>query len=257
MAQSTPGDPGPGPYSGAGSRAPSRGGPRRSRFRSGAVRSRGRAPPGTHGPTSVPTAPPLKHRNTPCRSSSNDHRRRPRPVSVAHPQADEVLFQGICLHTASLGRYFFWFLISMLGGTLAWALGHIELMAKLPLWVLGFAGFPGVLYTFLKHVTTKYKVSRKRIEYERGILSKTVDSLELWRVLDVKYQQNLIDRIFGNAKITLIGTDQTDPELVLYGLPNHRKLFEELRESVQAARHTSRPMELVGQDGLEGGIEAM
>jgi hypothetical protein len=36
-----------------------------------------------------------------------------------------------------------------------------------------------------------------------------LDHLELWRVLDVRYERNLIDQIFDNAKIILIGTDQT------------------------------------------------
>ncbi|MCA9698301.1 MAG: PH domain-containing protein, partial [Myxococcales bacterium] len=47
------------------------------------------------------------------------------------------------------------------------------------------------------------------VETEHGVLSKTVDSLELWRVLDVKYNQSLIDRIFDNGRITLVSTDQS------------------------------------------------
>jgi hypothetical protein len=48
----------------------------------------------------------------------------------------------------------------------------------------------------------------------------------------------------------LIGTDQTDKELRLHGLPDHRVLFEKLRDAVQLARHTSRPMEVVpGHEG--------
>ena len=101
----------------------------------------------------------------------------------------------------------------------------------------------------MRHITTRYKITLRRVEFERGVISKEVDSLELWRVLDVRFSAGLLDRIVGNATVTLIGTDQTDPALELYGLPNARKLFEDLREAVQAARHTSRPMELVGQEG--------
>jgi hypothetical protein len=169
----------------------------------------------------------------------------------ANPGAEEFLYVGTMRHSASFGGYLKWFLVTVAGGAGAWGLGQIEFFANLglPLWVLGFIGVPGMFWTFLRHITTKFKVSRRRVEYERGVLAKDVDSLELWRVLDVRYKQNLIDRMLGNARIILIGTDQTDPELELYGLPNHRQLFEALRDAVQAARHTNRPMELVGQDG--------
>ncbi|MCA9713066.1 MAG: PH domain-containing protein, partial [Myxococcales bacterium] len=112
-------------------------------------------------------------------------------------------------------------------------------------------GTPGLLITYLRQVTTKYKLSSRRIETEVGILLKKVDSLELWRVLDVRYEQSLIDRIFGIAKIELISTDQTDKQLVMHGLPNHRELFEKLRDAVQYARQRGRPMELVGSDGMD------
>ena len=169
--------------------------------------------------------------------------------SAGRTAGDEILYEGIARHTASIGGYLKWFLASVAGGVGAYFLGKIDFFSTWPLWVLGFVGFPGLLWTFLRHITTRYKIDYRRVEFERGVIAKDVDSLELWRVLDVRFSAGLIDRIFGNATITLIGTDQTDPEMELYGLPNARKLFERLRDAVQAARHTSRPMELVGQDG--------
>jgi uncharacterized membrane protein YdbT with pleckstrin-like domain len=124
--------------------------------------------------------------------------------------------------------------------------------------LFGLVGLPGLLWQWLVHRGRKYKVSRRRVETERGVFSKAVDSLELWRVLDVRYEQSLLDRMLGNAKITLIGTDQTDGSLVLHGLPDHRRMFEQLRDAVQVTRHTNRPMELVpGQEGMHHVHEMM
>ncbi len=181
-------------------------------------------------------------------------RAQPPEGSVAkHP--GEYYFEGRAKHTAKFGTYLLWFFVCILGGALAYGLNQIEVIRELqwPLWVLSLLGTPMLLVTYLRHVTTRYKVGARRIETEKGILIKNVDSLELWRVLDVRYEQSILDRIFGIAKIQLIGTDQTDSTLEMHGIPNHREVFEKLRDAVQHARQTSRPMELVdgGGEGLE------
>jgi len=175
------------------------------------------------------------------------------PVGAKAPAGrDELFFNGIAKHSVSLRGYLFWILICIAGGVLGWLLMKIDALAQWPLWLLSLGGLPMLLVTYLRHITTKFKITGRRIEVEKGILSKRVDSLELWRVLDVRYEQSLLDRIFGNGKVTLYGTDQTDPMIALHGLPKHRELFESLRDAVQTARMTSRPMELVsGSDAVE------
>ncbi|MCH9682432.1 MAG: PH domain-containing protein [Deltaproteobacteria bacterium] len=169
--------------------------------------------------------------------------------STAGPHSD-VLYEGIARHSASLGGYIRWTFVLIAGTTIGILLQQIEFFASWPLWLIGLLALPGMLLVFLRHTTTRYKITLRRVEYEKGIITKNVESLELWRVLDVRYTQSLVDRMTGNGRITLIATDQSDPELLLYGLPEHRKLFEQLRDAVQAARQTSRPMELVGQEGF-------
>lgn len=167
--------------------------------------------------------------------------------SMAQPGSGEVLFEGIAKHSASIGGYLKWVFVSLVFGAIAIAINQFK-PGLLPGWALGLfwlVGLPGLLWTYLSHVSSKYKITPRRVETEHGVLAKKVDSLELWRVLDVEYTQSVVDRIFSNGKIKLISTDQTSPELVLHGLPKHRELFEHLREAVQAARHTNRPMELV------------
>lgn len=174
--------------------------------------------------------------------------------SSPQPVTDEVLYEGIAKHSANIGTYLMWLMVCVIGGVIGWGLLHIDALKGYPLWVLSLVGVPMLLWSYLVHIKYKYKVTRRRVETERGVLTTRLDTLELWRVLDVRYERNLIDQIFDNAKIILIGTDQSDPSLILYGMPNHRQLFERLRDAVQFARHTNRPMELVpgnhaGHDG--------
>jgi uncharacterized membrane protein YdbT with pleckstrin-like domain len=163
---------------------------------------------------------------------------------------NEILYQGIARHSASIGGYIRGGVVCFLGGVAAWLLGKIDALADVHLWPLIFIGIPMITLTYFRHTTTKYKVTTVRVETEKGILSKTLDTLELWRVLDIKYSQSVLDRILGNASIVLIGTDQSDPELNLHGLPDHRALFEKLRDAVQEARRRGRPMEMVGGEGF-------
>lgn len=165
-----------------------------------------------------------------------------------------MLFAGTARHSSQLTTYLKWVLVSLLGGVAAYFLKDLEFIKDngIPVWVLVLIGIPGMVWTYLKVVTTKYTIDRRRVELEEGVVTRRVDSLELWRVLDVQYEQSLLDRLTGNAKIRLMGTDQSHPTLELHGMPAHRQLFNDLREAVQTARHSNRPMELVGGGGGEG-----
>lgn len=176
------------------------------------------------------------------------------PAGSTGATESQVLFSGTARHSASLVSYLKWVAVCLLGGVAAYLLKDLEFISSrnIPVWVLVLAGIPGIVIVYLRVATTKYTVDHRRVETEEGILTRRVDSLELWRVLDLQYEQSLLDRMTGNATIRLISTDQTNPTLELRGMPGHRPLFNELREAVQNARHGNRPMELVGGGGGEG-----
>ncbi len=45
----------------------------------------------------------------------------------------------------------------------------------------------------------------------RGLMSKSIDTLELWHVDDIKFHQSFFDRMFGVGDITVISHDDTTP----------------------------------------------
>jgi hypothetical protein len=174
----------------------------------------------------------------------------PSPAGARPQVPDQILYEGPARHSVRLGAYFKWIAVCIVGGGAAWGLGQVQALEAYPRWVLVFVGFPGLAWTYLVHVTTRFKITNRRVEMESGVLAKELKSLELWRVLDVGFRQSLVDRFFGNARITLVGTDQSDPELMLHGMPDPRKLFESLRDAVQEARRAGRPMEMVAGEGF-------
>lgn len=82
----------------------------------------------------------------------------------------------------------------------------------------------------------KFRVTNTVIEYERGVLSKRIDVVQLWRVRDVVYKQTLIDRILGIAHVEVIAQDATNPDMEIVGMPASRQLFENLRDSIEIQR---------------------
>jgi membrane protein YdbS with pleckstrin-like domain len=88
----------------------------------------------------------------------------------------------------------------------------------------------------LSRRSTKFRVTSTAIEVEKGLLSKRIDVLQLWRCRDVRYRQKLTDRIFGIAHVEVFAQDQNTPHLEITGMPASRQLFEQLRDSIEIQR---------------------
>ena len=82
----------------------------------------------------------------------------------------------------------------------------------------------------------RFRVTNTVIETERGIISKRIDVLQLWRCKDVQYKQNIVDRVLGIAHITVFASDATTPTIEIVGMPASRQLFEQLRDSIEIQR---------------------
>ena len=98
----------------------------------------------------------------------------------------------------------------------------------------------GAIVFFGIHLYRKskvYRVSTTNIETERGILTKKIDVLELWRCRDIRYRQHILDRLLGIAHIDVFTADVTTPHLVILGMPASRQLFEQIRDSIEIQRH--------------------
>ncbi len=160
----------------------------------------------------------------------------PFPAAPHKPADDreEIYFEGSPLLRADIFKLALWALIAavLLAIPIAWV---ILKPGTMPWWVwliaivlaLLAAGWPVLLIKSIR-----YRISNYRIDYERGILSKSIDTLELWHVDDINFHQSLLDRIFNVGTITVVSRDDTTPNLRLGGVPNPRPLFESLKQRV-------------------------
>lgn len=96
----------------------------------------------------------------------------------------------------------------------------------------------------------KYRISNYRIDHEEGLLSKRIDTIELWHVDDVDMEQSLIDRMMGVGTITIRSNDATTPILPLRSLPEPRRLLDAIKQRIIAVK---RQRGVVKFDGASGG----
>ena len=158
-----------------------------------------------------------------------------------HKPADdkeEVYFEGSPLLRGDLGRLFIFAIIA----AVIVAIPVLDKKYKwfpLPLWVWPVAivlAAVALLIPVLIIRSIRYRITNYRIDLERGLLSKNIDTLELWHVEDIHFHQSILDRIVSTGDITILSHDDTTPRLELNGVPNPRPLFENLKQRVIAVK---------------------
>ena len=147
----------------------------------------------------------------------------------AGDEREEIFFEGSPALRGALGKFFLCVLLAaglVIGAMLLRDFGwYIPVLG-----VLLAAALIAVPVLFVR--SERYRVSSYRIDYERGLFSKDIDTLELWHVEDLKFHQSFLDRLLGIGQITVIGHDATTPELLLQAIPNPRPVFDALKQRI-------------------------
>ncbi|MGD9210105.1 MAG: PH domain-containing protein [Desulfobacteraceae bacterium] len=93
-----------------------------------------------------------------------------------------------------------------------------------------------LLYRILIIRTTIYSISQGRLINSHGILSKTFDELELYRVKDYRVTQSFIQRLFKVGTIELITSDKTHPTFSLGLIKDPTETKDMIRNIVENLR---------------------
>lgn len=109
----------------------------------------------------------------------------------------------------------------------------------------------GIVWTWLVRISTEYRVYQDSLEVESGILSRSIDNLQLFRVRDLGLSQSILARILGVGDVTVTSTDRSNPHLRLRRVADPRGLYETLRDLVGESQATRRTM-IVEDDQQDG-----
>jgi uncharacterized membrane protein YdbT with pleckstrin-like domain len=152
--------------------------------------------------------------------------------------AEEIYFEGSPPARAFFGKFFLAGLISIGLLVLAGFLIHWHVH---PWWIMLIIIAIALLLPLIPKIQSKairYRISNYRIDFERGLLSKNIDTIELWHVEDLHFHQSLLERLLNLGNITIIAHDDSLPRLELFGLPNPRPIYEMLKQRVIAVKRS-------------------
>jgi uncharacterized membrane protein YdbT with pleckstrin-like domain len=90
-------------------------------------------------------------------------------------------------------------------------------------------GLAWIFYWF-KAIGTRYEITSQRVRVERGILSKTKDSIEVFRIDHFDVHKPLGMRLVGHCLLDLRSSDTSSATVILYGIPGLEQLADTLRE---------------------------
>lgn len=99
------------------------------------------------------------------------------------------------------------------------------------------------LWTFLVVKNWKIKITDQRLIEEKGVLSKTIDELELYRVKDIRLDQPFLLRLLGLSNIIMTTSDRSHSIVKIPAIKDGKNLREQLRVAVDARRDKKRVRE--------------
>jgi uncharacterized membrane protein YdbT with pleckstrin-like domain len=74
-------------------------------------------------------------------------------------------------------------------------------------------------------------VTNERIQYERGVLAKTIKTIDLWRVRDLIFQRSLVEAFFGLGSVMIVANDPTSRYSTIGPVVRARRLYDDLMDA--------------------------
>jgi uncharacterized membrane protein YdbT with pleckstrin-like domain len=103
-----------------------------------------------------------------------------------------------------------------------------------------------VLWRWFENMASKYEITEERLIIRRGIISKSIDEIELYRIKDIRIDFTLINQVAGIGRLCISSSDETtrSGDLVIAGIERAQERRETLRRLVDAARQKRRVREI-------------
>jgi uncharacterized membrane protein YdbT with pleckstrin-like domain len=103
-----------------------------------------------------------------------------------------------------------------------------------------------ILWQWIGNIAAKYEITEERLIIRRGIIFKSIDEVELYRIKDVRIDFTIVNQIAGIGRICVSSSDETtrDGDLVMRDIERAQERREQLRRLVDTARQKRRVREI-------------
>jgi len=81
----------------------------------------------------------------------------------------------------------------------------------------------------------RYQITQDRIEWVRGLFSRKIDNIDMFRVVDIKLYRSILDCLTGVGTITVYTKDQTDPTFVFEKVRQPKKVYDLIKKQALEA----------------------
>ncbi|MGI6497194.1 MAG: PH domain-containing protein [Kiritimatiellia bacterium] len=158
------------------------------------------------------------------------------PLGHAVGTDTEVLFEGGVSRVALIGPTIglvFWLVVALMIGNIGSDASRGTEFEGIPGLVALLVGLSAVLYWIYKWIVLKsrvFRITNDRVEFEQGILSKSVHNMDMWRVQDIAFNQSLLQRLLGLGRVLILSSDKDTPILNIGPIHNARALYERLKK---------------------------
>jgi uncharacterized membrane protein YdbT with pleckstrin-like domain len=121
--------------------------------------------------------------------------------------------------------------------TWGWLKGSFAGWGTLLLCLVG-VGFVIIAIRWVANASALYEVTEDRIILHRGIINKSIDEIELYRVKDVRLDFSIVNQLAGIGRLSIHSSDESTRggPLVIRDVEHARERREKLRELVTDAR---------------------
>jgi uncharacterized membrane protein YdbT with pleckstrin-like domain len=99
---------------------------------------------------------------------------------------------------------------------------------------------PWAFWRWLETRNTTYTLTDQRLKTTRGVFTRSTEDLELYRVRDSRFEQDLAERMLGLGQVVLFTTDETSPEIRMTFIKDAEAVREKIRTLVEARRDAKR-----------------
>ena len=128
-------------------------------------------------------------------------------------------------------------IVQFRASTRRWLVGSFAGWGTIALSFVG-VGLVIIIARWLRNIATRYELTSERLIINHGIIVRTEDEIELFRVKDVRVTYSLLNQIADIGTVFLTSTDQTTRggPLILHSIPQARAFRETLRRLVNDER---------------------